>query len=872
MNSTQIRKKFLEFFEKHGHTIVPSSSLIPAEDPTLLFTNAGMNQFKDVFLNKEKRLYTQATSIQKCVRAGGKHNDLDQVGFTERHLTFFEMMGNFSFGNYFKKEAIEFAWTFLTEEMKLSAKKLYTSVYLEDEEAYNIWLNDIKLDPTHIVKLGKEDNFWQMGDTGPCGPCSEIYLDQGKGVGCKRSVCQPGCECSRFVEIWNLVFMQYDQQLDGTLKPLAQTGVDTGMGFERLCMVMQGKKNVFHIDSMQYLINKIEELTGVLYNKSDDKTKATFHVLADHIRSTSLLIADGCSPSNDGRGYVLRKIIRRAALFTQKISSDKKLFTQLAKAFIEHMSSIYPELTTNAILILSVLDSEIERFAQNLITGQNILDKYFKKNREQGISIITGKQMFKLYDTYGFPPELTTLIGMENDFSVDMPNFKQEMKKQQAQSGKKMKEVQTEDITVENLSTKFVGYEKLENESKIQLVSKGSNFTWISTEESPFYVESGGQVSDQGTITINQQTFHVVELKKSGETFKPTILIKISNKIIDGKAAKDISIGDKAHSVIDKKIRANTIKNHTATHMLQAALLKVLGPQVKQAGSIVHDTYLRFDFTHHQPMSKEEIVLVENIVNDKIQEAIKTNISSMTLKEAKNRGIISFFGEKYNPEKVRVVEIPNFSAELCGGTHAENTGVIGALKIISETALSTGTRRIVAITGPEAVNKFQQDFDIVKTLGEHFKVKADEVVASVKKLQEQQQQALTTIKQLKKQLFNTHLPQWLDDVIFENNIPFLFLELENYNNDELKDICNQLSQKKPGFYFLVNKPSKESKRFSFVGFLSKEYMSVVDLTAFAAHLRDSFGIKGGGSPTFMQGGGQELPANLKEEIQQWLNK
>ncbi|MFH0898206.1 MAG: alanine--tRNA ligase [bacterium] len=871
MDSFQIRKKFLEYFEKHGHTIVPSSSLIPAQDPTLLFANAGMNQFKDCFLGKEKRSYSRATSSQKCVRAGGKHNDLDQVGFTKRHLTFFEMLGNFSFGDYFKTEAIEYAWEFLTKDMQLDPNKLYASVFKDDQEAYNLWLTNIGLPKERIIKLGEKDNFWAMGDTGPCGPCTEIYVDQGEELGCKQKNCAPGCDCDRFIEIWNLVFMQYNRQSDGKLEPLKQTGVDTGMGLERLCVIMQGKKSIFNTDIFQAMISEMEHLTGVNYAKSTQKIQASFHVLADHIRSSSLLIADGCSPSNEGRGYVLRKIIRRAALFAQNLSDDQKFFSKLAEKFIEYMSPVFTELTTNRKLILTLLDSEVEKFATNLIQGQGILEKYIKENVKAGQKEISGIQVFKLYDTYGFPPELTELMAKEQNFSIDMKGFDTEMEKQKQQSGKKMKDDQEAcDLTataLQSMTTTFVGEHSLEHESLIQFISPEQNFAWISTQESPFYVESGGQISDKGWVIINNQTFPVLELKKIGDPFKPAIAVKIELKTIDGQPAQDFIVGTIAKSVVDQDTRAAIVKNHTATHMLQAALVQILGPQIKQAGSLVTNTYLRFDFTHHKALSKDEIKDIEHIVNQKIQQNIALNVEHKTLKAAQEAGAKSFFGEKYNPEDVRVVQIPGFSAELCGGTHTHNTGEIGLFKIVSESALASGTRRIFAVTGLEAEKLFQQSFETVKTLGDLFKVKPEEVVDAVNKQQENLHAALSALKQLKKQLYKMQIPVWEQQIQTISKIPFLFLELEDASNDDMRDICQQLATKKPGFYFIISKPTKDADRFSFLGFSSKD---IIDLKTFAQFLKETFDLKGGGSSTMIQGGGTTLPKDLKEKITQYL--
>jgi alanyl-tRNA synthetase len=865
MNSFDIRKKFLDFFEQHNHTVVPSSSLIPAEDPTLLFTNAGMNQFKDLFLGKEKRSYVRATSSQKCVRAGGKHNDLDAVGFTERHLTFFEMLGNFSFGDYFKKEAIEFAWDLLTKHLHLPPEKLFVTVFTTDDEAYEIWNKVVGIPPERIFRLGEKDNFWAMGETGPCGPCSEIYYDRGPEKQGPFEHASPGSDSPRYIEIWNLVFMQYNRQTDGALQPLTQTGVDTGMGLERLCMVLQGKDNVYHTDLFTTLIKALEELTGISYAAGDDNLKAAFHVLGDHVRSSSLLIADGCSPANDGRGYVLRKIIRRAALFAQKLSDDQQLLAKLAEHFITHMGIIFPELVTNKSLIINLLNSEIERFSANLVQGQNILAKFVEEQTKAGSTIIPGEHMFKLYDTYGFPPELTQLMAQERGFSIDWPAFETEMKKQQELSGKKNKEAVQDIFVTENVSTKFVGYETLETTSRILFSSIIDNEAWIITEESPFYVECGGQVNDHGWVTINGHTFDVVDLKKTGDHKHPAIAIKLALPV---GPTPEINVGDSAHSKVNEQTRMETVRNHTATHMLQAALIEVLGKQVKQAGSLVCASYLRFDFTHHEAMTKDQIEAVENLVNQKIQEAIPTNIFNTTLQDAKTQSVISFFGEKYNPENVRVVQIPGFSAELCGGTHAHNTGIIGAFKITSDTALSTGVRRLFAVTGPEALKLFQQSFSSTKKLSEEFKVKQDAVVSAVAKLQENYSHALTQIKQLKKQLIKSQLPDWKLEMKNIGSVPFLYRELDDVQGDELKGIATELEKIAPGFYCLV---TKLDNRFGFFAYVAKQYEAQIDLKKFAEFLKVTWNLKGGGSSKQIQGGGQQLPEQFAEKVAQWLS-
>jgi alanyl-tRNA synthetase len=876
MKSLQLRKKYLDFFAKNGHTIVPSSSLIPAQDPTLLFANAGMNQFKDIFLGKEKRSYTRATSSQKCVRAGGKHNDLENVGFTARHLTFFEMLGNFSFGDYFKKEAISFAWELLTKEMGLPADKLYATVFTTDDQAFEIWNKVVGLPENRIKRLGEKDNFWQMGDTGPCGPCTEIYIDKGAGYGCGKDDCAPGCDCDRFMEIWNLVFMQYNRQADGELKPLTKTGVDTGMGLERLCCVVQGKDSVFETDLFADIIDEIEKITGINYNQSPEKIKAAFRVLCDHVRSSSFLIADGCSPSNDGRGYVLRKIIRRAAMFAQKLSDDKKLLSKLSSRFIKQMSPVYAELAASEKIIANTLDSEVEKFALNLIQGQNIFTKYIEDNKKDGQAYLSGYQIFKLYDTYGFPPELTKVLAQENNFTLDMAEFEKEMEKQREQSGKKQ-DSESRNINIPaGMSTDFVGYTELESKSKIIFVHDNQDQTvWIVTDKSPFYAESGGQSADKGWITIEKHALPVLDLQKLGDVNSPAIAAKISLKTESGTVISDLKIGDEAVCMVDYYARINTVKNHTATHLLQAALVQILGTGIKQAGSSVCTESFRFDFLHPQALTDAQIKAVEDLVNQKIQEDIATKIFHTTLEEAKNAGAAAFFGEKYNPEKVRVVQIPGFSAELCGGTHASSTGIIGCFKIISETALSTGTRRITGVTGPEAIKLFQQTFTTVKKLGEDFKVKFEDAYNAVCKLQEHYQEAQSEIKQLRKQLIKTQIVEWQNKIVVVGKIPFIYLEIEDLPAQEMKSICIDLEKHKPGLYFIFNKAketdsSSDSGNFAFMAYQSKKSEHKVSLKALSELLKSKFNIRGGGSEEMIQGGGQGKPQNLEQEIIAWI--
>jgi len=865
MKSREIRQKFFDFFTERGHEKVASSSLIPAQDPTLLFANAGMNQFKDVFLGLEKRSYTRAVSIQKCVRAGGKHNDLDNVGFTKRHLTFFEMMGNFSFGDYFKKEAILYAWDFLTKEMHLPAEKLHASVFTNDEEAYRLWHDLIGLPEERIHRLGAKDNFWQMGDTGPCGPCTEIYIDRGTDHGCKQPSCSPGCDCDRFLEIWNNVFMQFDRQPDGIDRPLKQTGVDTGMGLERLCSVVQNVDSVYETDLFMPIIERTQELVGKEYAKQDAQIKAAFNVLADHIRSSSFLIADGCAPSNEGRGYVLRKIIRRAALFAQKLTDDN-IFSTLSAVVVEQFGDIYPELKTNKALIAKILDSEIEKFAANLVRGRSLLATYFAEHA--GDKIVSGEQAFRLYDTYGFPTELIVIMAHEQGFTVDMDGFEQYMTQQKEQSGKKVHDEMGSIDLPETIVSEFTGYDELETTSTItalvlnnRVVDKipAESTCWVIAQKSPFFIVGGGQVPDQGWLVIDKIRMPLLSVRYINNAIAAQI-----------KTPIEITVGMPVISRVNEELRVNAMKNHTATHMLQAALIQLFGKQIKQSGSLVHPDYLRFDFTYHENLSPEDIQRVEDLVNEKIMADIPLTIEYTTMKDAISRGALAFFGDKYNPENVRIVDIPNFSAELCGGTHCPSTGVIGVFKITDVTALSAGHRRIFAVTGPRAVALFQQCFAAVKTLGQEFKVKREDVLDAVhkqtKELHEQQQE----IKSLKKQLTKNQIPLWLNAVEEINTLPVLVLQLHDLGIDELREAIGTLQSQRPGFYVIA---SIMHGKNSFICSLAPSLTHHIDLKAFGAWLATNHGVRGGGSATLLQGGLPQADiATLRDAIIQWIRE
>lgn len=860
MKSIEIRQRFFDFFKQHGHTEVKSSSLIPAEDPTLLFANAGMNQFKDCFLGQETRSYTRAVTIQKCIRAGGKHNDLDNVGMTKRHLTFFEMMGNFSFGDYFKQKAIRFAWDFLTKELQIPEEKLYISVYTDDDASYTIWHEEIGIPKERIARLGASENFWQMGDTGPCGPCTEIHYDKGAQTPEEESM-KLGDEGERFLEIWNLVFMQYSRQADGTDVPLKQTGVDTGMGIERIALVMQNCETVYETDLFKEIITAIEKLSGKSYN-SDTETRTAFRVLADHIRSTSLAIADGGAPSNEGRGYVLRKIIRRAALFAQKLGSHM-IFPQLLPAFVDQMGKIYPELIKNQDLILSVLTSEVEKFATNLERGQLVLAKYLKEN--EATKTISGREAFTLYDTYGFPLELTNLVAYEKGYKVDQQGFEVEMEQQRLQSGKKDKNINHSIQLDDTIATEFTGYDTLKQDSKIitlinsdgqatKSIKSGSD-CWVITEQSPFYVECGGQVSDTCSIETAKGAADVIQLKKINNAIAAQIIAPI-----------DLAINDLVTLKVQESVRAATTKNHTATHLLQAALVEALGPQIKQAGSLVTPEYLRFDFTHHQNITPEELQRIEQIVNAEIMRNTVLNIKKSTYKAAVAEGVKAFFGEKYNPDNVRVVDIPGFSKELCGGVHVTATGEIGCFKITQSVALSAGVRRIVALTGPEALKLFQQDFETVKQLSQEYKVQHDEVLEAIAKQKDELKNSQNQLKKIKQELLKLQIPALLESVETVNGIPFGYFDLQNIDGVALRDLGTELAAKKPGFYFIVSNLNDAS---AFFALRSPEFESKIDLKKLSAWLKEH-GFKGGGKKGTLQGGGQTVDPDFKQKLKSYL--
>lgn len=707
MTGADLREIFLKYFEERGHTRVSSSSLIPKGDPTLLFTNAGMVQFKGVFTGGEKRTYPRATTAQKCLRVSGKHNDLENVGHTPRHHTFFEMLGNFSFGDYFKEDAIAFGWEFLTRVVGLPAKQLHVTVYKDDADAASIWQRVGGFKSQDIGRLGDKDNFWSMGDTGPCGPCSEIHIDQGKEFGCGRPDCAPGCDCDRFLELWNLVFMQYDRDADGVMKPLPRPSIDTGLGLERLAAVVQGVASNWESDLFVPIIARVEELSGKRCH-GRDRDSVAIRVIADHSRAAAFLISDGILPSNEGRGYVLRRILRRALRYGKFIGLNEPFLYDTSLVVVRHMAAAYRELEANALLVEKVIRNEEERFLDTLARGLVLFDEEAARVRASGGTTLPGHVAFRLYDTYGFPPDLTEDLANEAGLAVDQDGFTAAMDVQRAKARQARAELQGEEAGVvgelldAGVSTEFTGYETVEDSGIVKAIIRDGKLVdavgegeraEIVTDRTPFYGQAGGQVGDRGIISLNGSD---MEVEDSVRPFPALIVHR--GRVRAGM----FRVGDRVSLKVNPDLRRDTRANHSATHLLQWALRKVLGDHVTQSGSLVEPNRLRFDFTHFSTISQEELERVEDLVNRKIQENAEVVVRIMPIEEARAQGAMALFGEKYG-DTVRMVGMGDFSKELCGGTHTRRTGDIGLFKIVSEGGIAAGVRRIEAVTGRGAM-------------------------------------------------------------------------------------------------------------------------------------------------------------------------
>ncbi|MCR4430757.1 MAG: alanine--tRNA ligase [Tepidanaerobacteraceae bacterium] len=867
MTSNEIREKFLEFFESKGHTRVASSSLVPHNDPTLLFSNAGMNQFKEVFLGLKSLPFKRATTSQKCVRAGGKHNDLESVGRTARHHTFFEMLGNFSFGDYFKREAIAYAWEFLTEVLGLPKDRLWVSIYKEDDEAFELWREVADIPVERIVRMDEKDNFWSMGDTGPCGPCSEIYIDRGEEHRCTAGECKIGkCDCDRWRELWNLVFMQYNRDENGNLTPLPKPSIDTGMGLERIATVMQNVYSNYDTDLLRPIIAFVENMTGKKYYEDD--RGFPFRVIADHSRAVTFLISDGVIPGNEGRNYVLRRILRRAARYGRELDLNEPFLYKIAPCVASLMEDAYPELRKNLDYIQKVIKSEEERFNETLSDGLKMLSEEINRLMQQQKNIIPGEVAFMLYDTFGFPMDLTRDIALEKGFSVDVKSFEELMERQREKAKAARKESYKIDELFDILSplppTEFLGYEHLESESFVQCIIANQisveNFSdknqdiAIVLDRTPFYGESGGQIGDTGIIENEDFIFKVTDTQKT-----PDGKFYHIGKIVRG----EVKVKDKVTARVDIDRRMSIARNHSATHLLHMALKQILGEHVNQAGSLVNETGLRFDFSHHSAMTPDELKKTEEKVNEVILSNLPVTVNITTVQEAQKRGAIALFGEKYG-EKVRLVSMGDYSKELCGGTHVKSTSEIGLFKIISENSVGSGLRRIEAVTGKNLLNFLNVTLQTLNDAAILLKTSPEEIKQKVNELLERLKICEREIESLSQQAINAQLEDIYGKKIDANGITVVCSRVKAREMDDLRKMSDALKQRiKSGVIILG---SVIGGRANFVASVSddlvkKGYHAGKIIKQIALIAEGS----GGGRSDFAQAGGKN-PDKLEEAL------
>ncbi|MEJ5376700.1 MAG: alanine--tRNA ligase [bacterium] len=876
MKGRDIRFYFLEFFRKRGHTVVPSSSLVPKEDPSLLFTNAGMVQFKKVFLGDEKRDYSRAVSSQKCVRAGGKHNDLENVGWTARHHTFFEMLGNFSFGDYFKEGAIQMAWELLVGELGLPPERLFATIHEgdegmglgADEEARQIWLK--YLPSQRIVACSTKDNFWQMGDTGPCGPCSEIVIDQGPEVGCRRPECRVGCDCDRFLELWNLVFMQYSRDEKGHLSPLPRPSIDTGMGLERITAVLQGKLSNYDTDLFQPLIGLMEELAGKKYGL-DPKADVSMRVAADHARGVTFLIGDGVIPSNEGRGYVLRRIIRRAARHGKLLGLREPFLYKASQIVVEQMQEAFPELAQRKAAIEQIILKEEERFAETLDKGLRLLEEETLRLKAQGLGVLPGEVVFKLYDTYGFPVDLTADVVKEDGLEIDTPGFEMAMEQQRrraraawAGSGEAEVPEVYRRLVSKGIKTTFVGYEKLEARSRVNALLKDGQEVGrarpgdkveVVTEESPFYGESGGQVGDKGLILGPGLRIQVLD------TLRPLMELTVHmGTILEG----ELELGQEVELLVDKQLRWDTARNHSATHILQWALREILGETVHQSGSRVTPEGFRFDYTYSLGVSPQELREVERLVNQKIRENAQVRVLLMPYQEALKTGAMALFDEKYG-ETVRLVEMGDFSRELCGGTHVHHTGEVGFFKILSDRSISADARRMEAVTGRAAVELVQKNEKTLRDLAELFKAGPEELMEKARRVLERQKELEKQVRALEARAATGGSRDLLSLTREVAGIKLLCAEVELEDPRAMGQMGDQLRDRLGSGIVLLG--SRSGPKAALTISVSRDLQERFPAGELMRQVAELVGGKGGGRPHFAQGGG---PA--KEKLPEALGK
>jgi len=869
MTGSEIREKFLEYFKERGHAVVASSSLIPREDPTLLFTNAGMVQFKSLFLGQETRDYKRATTSQKCVRAGGKHNDLENVGFTARHHTFFEMLGNFSFGDYFKDEAIAWGWDFLVNVMGLPEDRLWVSVFRDDDEAFEIWNKRVGVPAERIVRMGEKDNFWMMGDTGPCGPCSEIYYDLGKGVGCGRPECSLECECGRYVEIWNLVFTQYDRDESGVLTPLPSPNIDTGMGLERLAAVMQGVESNYDCDLFRDIILHIEGVSGRKY-KDNEEYDISIRVIADHCRAITFLISDGVLPSNEGRGYVLRRILRRAARHGKLLGLDRPFLHDMVPVVIKGMKDCYPELRDKESYVRKVIINEEQRFMETLDAGLRILNDEMESLEKKGEKVIPGGIVFKLYDTFGFPTDLTGEAAMSRGMSLDMEGFEKSMEAQRKKARESWKgsgEEEVADIyralSIDGISTLFAGYEGnaettsrivaiLKNDRRVDSLSEGEKGE-IFVDKTPFYGEVGGQVGDVGAIAGRDALFDVWDTQKPLDDLFTHI-----GKLKEGQ----INVGDAVVMKVDVETRRAVEANHSGTHVLQAALKSVLGDHVKQSGSLVNSDRLRFDFTHFAGIEDEEMERVERLANEHIRKNVPVYTKVLSREDAMNTGATAVFDEKYG-DVVRVVKMGDISMELCGGTHVLRTGDIGFLKIVHESAVAAGVRRIEAVTGREAVRYVEKMETVLKDSALLVRTNPLDLSERVGKLLKRQKEFEREVEALKGKLATKDSSDLLDKIKEIKGVKLLVSMVDAPDVRTLRDFGDKVRDRISSGVVLLG--SKVGDKAMLLCMVTKDLTDRYNAGKIVGEIAPVVGGRGGGRPDMAQAGGSK-PEKLGEAL------
>ena len=865
MTGNEARKIFIEYFKKHNHQIVRSSSLVPDNDPTLLFTNAGMVQFKRIFTGDEKREYSTAVTSQKCVRAGGKHNDLENVGYTARHHTFFEMLGNFSFGQYFKEEAVQFAWDLLINGYGLDQSKLWVSVYLDDDEAYELWRDKVGVPENRIVRLGEEENFWAMGDTGPCGPCSEIHIDRGKEFGCDREDCSVGCECDRYLELWNLVFMQYEKDETGEMKPLPKPSIDTGLGLERIVSILQDTKTNYETDLFVPIMERVEELCGKKTYETR-QTEVAMKVIADHSRSTAFLISDGILPSNEGRGYVLRRIIRRAIRYGRNLGLKKPFLHHTIQKVFDIMGDAYPELKASSAFIFNVVKNEEIQFLETLDIGIKLLDDSIKKLEKENKKIIPGNLIFKLYDTFGFPVDIIQDVTKDKDITLDIIGFNKAMDLQKQRSKSKVKFEGVSEayktLTRQGIKTQFTGYTTYEDQSDILTIvkndtkitsAKAGDKIEIVTVKTPFYAESGGQTGDCGIFYNDKCKIRI------DSTFSDPSGITIHQGEVE---QGEVSERDNLNLKVDINKRKNTANNHTATHILHYSLRKVLGDHVKQSGSLVTPDRLRFDFTHFSQVTDDELTSIVEIANKRIRENYLIKTKEMSMDEASKSGATALFEEKYG-DKVRVVSMGDFSKELCGGTHAKQSGDIGTFKILSEEGIASGVRRIEAVTGAKAIWEMINDSLLLKISSSYLKDIKKNLPTKIESLLKEKKELQKEIISLKTKIASKFIDNIDDEIKEINGISVLSKKVEIENPSQLRDLADKFKAKiKSGVLLLGAESNGKALLISIVtDDLTKKYKAG-DIVKSAAAI---VGGGGGGRSDMAQAGGPN-PANLDKAL------